>query len=357
MKKTLILVCVLWLGAMGLRAQSDSFSPAEDEEDAGVHLTVIPRVDFNPSFSVGKQPKADLNAFEPTLYSVFEGNLGEHFSFYISNHWLKNHPEDLYNNSGRTDDVSWIDMANINYNTGRFTVGAGKYCMALGSLEYDADDWDCFTNIASLFWNNVQAYQWGLNMDLEVSDNSTMTLQMLTSPFDTWAFKNKLFSYSLKWTGSFGPYTVLASANTLEMERGDFATILAIGNQYEVDDWTFGLDWMTRGQAGDAFFNQEMAFQGSVGYSFSDKVDVLLRGGYEFSHGKEGVFLDQDEYELDGSILPTGLMSDKDYVYGGVNVNYYPLKNKNLRIHAVAAANNYSKTVPLTIGATYYFEL
>ena len=51
-------------------------------------LTIIPRFDVNPHIPVGNKGKSDVDFANSSLYTLFEGNVGEHFSYSMSNHWV-----------------------------------------------------------------------------------------------------------------------------------------------------------------------------------------------------------------------------------------------------------------------------
>ena len=346
----MISFCALWLSSMALLAQSDSSSLNEDDEQAGTSLTVIPRVDFNPSFSTGDGEGADVNWFTPTLYTVLEGNIGEHVSYYLSNHWLTYHPEDLYKNTFHSDNSSWVDMANINYdfNCG-LSLGLGKYCMALGSFEEDADDWDAHSisnfgsTLASSFWNGMMVYEWGLNVSYAFDDCNTLTAQMLASPFAEKPFSPGLYSYHLQWRGEFDRLSILASGNLLETRRGTYDYVIGTGLQYAFTDRLTGtLDALRYCDADrDGDDDQFFQLQATAQYALSDKLDLTGRFGYET-----------------GESYSYGLGYGDDVFYGGVSANYYPLQNnRDLRLHATAAMHNQYDEAWLTIGATYFLSL
>ena len=49
---------------------------------------------------------------------------------------------------------------------------------------------------------------------------------------------------------------------------------------------------------------------------------------------------------------------DKDYLFGGLLLNYYPLEDvESLRLHTALATNNHANSLTVTIGATYYLQL
>ena len=56
--------------------------------------------------------------------------------------------------------------------------------------------------------------------------------------------------------------------------------------------------------------------------------------------------------------MPAYLIGGKEYVYYGAGVEYFPLKeNKNIRLHAVWASNNYTNRHVFNVGLTWKFDV
>lgn len=321
-------------------------------------LTIIPRFDVNPYIPVGNKGNGGVDFSNSSLYTVFEGNIGEHFSYSMCNHWLSTDPKSLYKNSFRSDDNNWVDWLTLSYSVGNFTFSLGKDMMAIGGYELDAMDVDSHINLSSGFWNNIAIYQWGGKVEYSPTESSTLAFHFTTSPFAERPFAGKLFTYSLYWSGEYGCFSPIWSANFMEYERGRFISIISLGNRFDIGDFAIELDYMNRASSAKRFFDQEMSLIGKLSYNLKDKAEFFIKGGYEFRHGDEDMFGYGDDWEIDGSIVPSGILRNKDYAFYGAGIHYYPLRNsKDLRLHVVAAANNYSNDVALTIGATYYFNL
>lgn len=350
MKKTLALLAAI-------SSCFCTYAQEAESADNTPELTIIPRVDVNPYIPVGNKGNAGVDFSNTGLYTLFEGNIGEHFSYSMCNHWLSTDPKSLYQNTFRSDDTNWVDWANITYSTGCFSLTVGKDVLAIGGFELDAYDVDSHINLSSTFWNNIAMYQWGAKVEFTTNSDSSVALQFATSPFAERPFAGKLFTYSLYWTGEYGCFSPIYSLNFMEYERGRFLSILSLGNRFDIGDFYIELDYMNRARSVKEL-GKEMSIIGKAGYNLGDKAEFFIKGGYEFRHGEEDLFGYGDEWELDGSIVPTGILRNKDYAFYGAGIHFYPLRDsQDLRLHAVAAANNYSNEVSLTVGVTYYFNL
>ena len=75
-------------------------------------LLVVPRLDVDPAYSFSDNSwSADLGT--TAFYTYFDGNLGDHFSWSVANHWFAytssfDDTKDLYRNTWRAD-VLWIN--------------------------------------------------------------------------------------------------------------------------------------------------------------------------------------------------------------------------------------------------------
>lgn len=349
MRKIFILV-----GIMTMVATSAYSQKAE--------LSVIPRVDFNGLPPLNGNGNSNFNFSNSALYTELEGDFNEHLSFYLCNHWFARHPENLYDNTWHSDYPNWLDAANVTYSTGNWSFTAGKDGMAVGTFEMDANDYDIYMDMSSYLWYMLQTYQWGVKVGYELpSETTTFELQATTSPFGTRPFSSKLYAYALKVSGEYGKYSGIWSANMMEIEKGKYVSMLALGNKIELGNFDLTLDWSNRAIGTSRFFNQEMGFSGMLQYNMP-KLELFGKIGYELTHGNEEIFLcqydDKEECEYDGGdLLPDGLQKGKDLMYGGVGANWYPLKERDLRLHSVVSMNNYSNNFSINIGATYFFNV
>ena len=318
-------------------------------------LVVTPRFDVNPYIPIGGKESFGVGFGNTSLYTLFEGSVGENFSYSMSNHWLSSDPASLYQNAFRSDDVDFIDWLTLSYSVGDVTFTVGKDMLAIGGWELDPMDVDQHTDLCSAFWNNIAIYQWGGRVEYTTpSENSSLAFQFATSPFAEYPFAGKLFTYSLVWYGSFGCYEPIWSANMMEYERGRFLSIISLGNRFTFGDFALEVDYMNRSASLDKFFNQEMSLVGKFSYNYRDKLNVFIKGGYEYCHGSDMFGWEAEE----ATFVPTMLMPERDYAFYGAGIEYFPLRDsQDLRIHAVAAANNYANSVSLSLGVTYNFNL
>ena len=122
-------------------------------------------------------------------------------------------------------------------------------------------------------------------------------------------------------------------------------------------DFTLEFDYMNRATSIKRFFNQEFSVSAQLLYNYEDKVEAFVKGGYDHYNGSD-IF--GYEYETPDDIwyIPTDNSLCPSYWYVGGGVHYFPLReSRDLRLQAVAAYNNFAKSVAITVGATYHFNL
>ena len=315
-------------------------------------LIISPRIEANPYIPTGSEGLKGVDFGTTSLYTLFEGSVGDNFSYSMSNHWLSTDPKSLYQNAFRSDDVDFIDWLTLSYSVGSFTFTLGKDMLAIGGYELDPMDVDQHPLLCSTFWHNCAIYQWGGRVEYTSSDEaSSVAFQFGTSPFGEFPFKSKLFSYSLIWYGEYGCFAPIWSANLIEYERGNFIKMASLGNGFYFGNGAIEADLMYKHLSYEGS-NHELSAVVKASYTFSDKVEIFAKGGYEYRTG-----FDIFGYEDEPSFIPTDA-SAKGYAFYGGGVNYYPIKNStDLRLHALVAANNYTKSIALSIGATYHFNI
>ena len=331
------------------------FSTYSQEAEASGNiptLIISPRIEVNPHIALGEGGFLGSDFGATSLYTFFDGSIGEHFSYSMSNHWLSTDPRSLYADPFRSDESDFIDWLTLSYSVGGFTFTLGKESILFGNYELDATDIDQHAEVCSSFWNKCMTYQWGAKVDYTFADESSnLAFHFASSPFGVRPFASKLFAYSLMWSGEYGCFAPLWSANLIEYERGVFVKTLGLGNGFYFDNLSLEADLMYRhlNYEGD---NHEVMAVCRLGYTFKDKVELFAKGGYEYFSGMD-IFGWEDEF----AFLPTDL-SGRGYGFYGAGVNYYPLRNsKALRLHAVVSSNSYSNSLAMSFGATYHFNL
>ena len=316
-----------------------------------------------PEFSI--ITRIDAQPFTPYLYTLLDGNLGEHLSYSFSNCWINDDIPALYANTLRADEMSWCQWAYLSLNLGNWHIQAGKNYIFTGGFEVDAYDFDQYWQMTSNFWNNLQVYQWGGALQyVTPSESDTFSLQILSSPFSARPFEDGLLSKSLEWRGEHGPWSSIWSVSAIgygsavpeQPRERDNLFLLSLGNQFEVSETTsLGFDYIYR--IASPFSNAEGA--GARGPFYGEYSGHNLTGRFSWrpldwlEMGLKGVFENCGAH----SSQPDLLDIPEKYLSGALWFQFYPLPERDdLRIHAFAGTNNQDGFY-WSAGVTYNFPL
>ena len=336
MKKFLV-VCAASL-LFCLHGTAQEYFRVAEADDAGrsVGLSVIPRLDLNYS--------GDFTFGDSSLYSLFEGDITDWLSFSVCNHWASfglngngkldtDAIKTLYRNTGRSDDVNWMDWGYATVSFGNFGLSLGKQAMTFGGYEFDAYDVESYSFLNSSLWNTLQVYQWGAKLEWSnEAENTTISAQMTSSPFGEYPFSSKLFNYALEWRGEYGNFSNIWSVNAVPTAPGKYHPLVSLGQRLALDDsFTVCLD--SYNAIGDDI---EMMVNGltlipSIIYSPNEKLQFTARIGAEMAFENK----------------------NKDIVLG---LDGYWFPAESLRLHFAAGYRHDEDIFAATIAAIYYLN-
>lgn len=212
------------------------------------------------------------------------------------------------------------DWLHLTYKpTDNWAISAGKQVLMIGGWEYDRAPIELY--FCSEFWNNVNCYQIGASVAYTTnSGNDTILFQACQSPYDTTSADVDYYAYNLYWMGSHGCYTALYSLNFMQYAPGKYDKYIALGNQFKFGDATLQLDLMNRGPKIKDLLFDNFSIMGEFSYMIADQVNVFAKASYD----KIG----------NSSILASGLFPGTELTRVGGGVEYYPMGNRNVRLHA-----------------------
>ena len=332
-----------------------------EEEGNGVTISIIPRIEGN-----WQNYKTDVrqNAFglgNSGLSTELDGSFTDNLAIYGLFVLADSDPVSLYANSLRPDECTWVRMFNLTYSLGNFDITLGKDALAFGGFEKDENEYNGYLDCYSTSWHLIQPYLWGGRLSYNLNDDNAVFFQALNSPFvlnedKPLAFQNGLMTFSLGWNGYMTENWETMWSVT-HMQTGDDANykMLSLGNRWTAGDWQITLDLEARAQGAATIFNNEMTTVGQIRH-IGDKFETFFKGGWEFCHQTECNYFayGEDKY-IEGLIVPNLLTPSKDYLFGALGFEYFPLADHSLRIHTVGAANNFGG-FSITAGLTYFLD-
>ena len=357
MKKYLLSIAALLLGLLAHSQEADDLGNYAE-------VSVISRLDLNPTWyrSAGE---TGFDLGNSSIYTQFEGRASEHFSWTVVNHWFSftDWPSgdfeafELFKTLGYSDANNFIDILKADLTFGSWTFTLGKDCITTGGHEYDDDDYDVHTPLASPLWNDLACYQWGGKVAWTTpSELSTFSLQMTTSPFGDRPFASGLWTWSAQWSGDYDWFSPLWSATVLSREAPDYASapheydfLISLGNQFFIGDWTLTLDWSNTSGLGwemdrltsSDLFSYETGYKLLPGSLFHSRVDYSPSERWNYS--------------LLGNVVTT----PKDLGGGnwwnlGAVAEFFPLRDSDeLRLHAFVEYDSLIDGFTFSVGARY----
>ena len=311
-----------------------AFAQDEKPQSEGT-LMIVPRLEAEPTYDFDEKAWTFKNGTFASLWTVFDGNLGEHFSFSVSNHWFAfdnsfQDAKDLYKNTWRSDVNNWVDWANVTAHFGNFSLTLGKDYIHFGTFECDAYDYDSHWQINSMFWNYYQVYQWGGSLNWTSSDESTkLMLQMTTDQTMEKPFQSKnLGDYAYNLFGSHETDDVTLMGSISHCSLGWMG---ALGVQLSLSD--------ALTLTGDGYLaNDYFAVNAKLAAELGDKFDLFAKAGFDVG---------SNELVLEGSGINIGL-----------GAYWYPLRNsRDMRVHALCDYDGIGNNLYVAAGITYSLNL
>lgn len=211
----------------------------------------------------------------------------------------------------------------------------GKQEIYIGGFEYDYAPIDVY--YWSDFCNNIpQSYAFGLTAGYEFDVNNShekIMFQVANSPFSQGDF-DKHLSYNLIWFGEFAYWwKTIWSVNYVNATNNIDKQYLALGNRFELGNMYLELDYTLSST------DYVGSICGKFNYNYNDKFNFFLKGGYD--ENSYISMLTQTEFE-------------DTYTYFGGGVEYFPLDNKDLRLHAAYYHDDRNEDAHrIALGATW----
>ena len=353
MKKYLLSIAALLLGLLAHSQEADDLGNYAE-------VSIVSRLDLNPVF--GDEPEFTLG--NSSIYTLFTGSASEHFSWTLQNHWFSGYsflgpyadPFEQFKGLGYSDATNFLDMAYVDLTFGGWTFTLGKQCITTDGHEYDDDDWDIYTGLATPLWNDLACYQWGGAVAFTTpSETTTFSLQMVTSPFGERPFSSGLYAYSFQWIGDYDWFLPTWSVSALSREAPehssaprDYDLLVSLGNAFVFGDWDISLDWSNTGgiREVDYGLRKGHTFHGRAGYTPSERWYFALQGNY--------VTADMSDLTINA----THGDNMWNWWNAGAIAEFVPIRDSDaLRLHAYAAYDSLMEAFSFKVGVRYNLTL
>lgn len=286
------------------------FAFAQQEEKL-FNLGIEARADYQREYIDGDAINDNCGFKGKFLNIRVDGQLNDKFSYSYRQRLNKEHSDRSF-----FDATDWVYLkyqANEHW-----AVSAGKQVVAIGGYEYDRAPIDLY--FCSEYWNNIPCYQFGVNLMYTFNNGADQLLaQVCESPFRQ--PDKDMYAANLMWYGSHGWFNTIYSVNMIEYLPGEFINYITLGNKFNVGDFSLELDLMNRAVEDQTFFLKDFSVMSELSYAPSDKVNVFAKATYDVNNSdKVGDYC---------------VTAGTEITHVGAGVEYYPLENKSLRLHAI----------------------
>lgn len=228
----------------------------------------------------------------------------------------------------------------------KWSLAGGKLPISVGGYEWDAAPIDVY--FYSAFCNNIlQVYGLGGEVFFRPAEGQELSLQVTHSPLHGGNLSR--LQAGLKWVGRFTPWWETKwSINWIDDYYHHMMGYVALGNRFQMGSVvSLELDLMYRRclTQGRAQFDGNVV--GKMDFRINDQWNLFVKGAYD-SNGQN---VDENGIAYDMA-LPAGSY----YWVAGGGMEFFPLGNKDLRVHAAAWTESASRKVNASIGLTYFFD-
>ena len=227
--------------------------------------------------------------------------------------------------------------------TPKWSIQGGKLPVTVGGFEWDETPidlyyWDDFAN------NIFQVYALGGAVMYRPAEGQMIQLQVTQSLLAKG--KPHIWHVSLAWYGHFTSWwDTIWAVNMMDDEYHHRMGYAAMGNRFH---WgPVQIDW-------DLMYRRSL-IQKTAGLDWSTVARILVKAGDKWNIFTKGGFdmNDASNVDPDGVAYDLTVAPGKRHSFLGAGVEFFPLANRDIRFHALALANNSTRTVEFLAGITF----
>lgn len=177
------------------------------------------------------------------LYLNMSGQFTDNFSY--------NYRQRL-DNVGTVSFFNAMEVLDVKWDaTSFFHVSGGKQAVAFGSYEFDTPYADLYYTSEFLYNFRNYGYQYGGSLDVDVTSNDNILVQLLNSPFVAKNVGN-IYATAIMWRSKHGFYSSRWSYNLMQMKFYEntpkkYFNYIALGNRFDIiPDLYLTVDFINR---------------------------------------------------------------------------------------------------------------
>ena len=228
----------------------------------------------------------------------------------------------------------------------QWSLTAGKQPILIGGYEIDSPPIEVYY-YGAFSARLDRYYDFGASVTFSPAPGQAISLQFCPSPVST--AMQSAYSYNLYWNGHIGRYwKTIWSYNLVEDGMKRKMNWFVLGNKFLLGKLVVDVDLIDRVAFGHSNFFSDWSVIGKAILSLG-KWNLCTKVGYERNSAAN---VDANGVSLD-LVLPAG----EKFFYGGAGVEFFPLGNEKLRLHAVYFRDNHDHMNNFDIGVTWRFDI
>ncbi len=227
----------------------------------------------------------------------------------------------------------------------KWTFTVGKTAVLIGGYEFDSAPIDVY--FYSQFCRGLkQGFSFSVNAEHHFKPTQHLAFQVANSPL-SWGFRN-CYAYSVAWRGQVAPWwQTIWSANLMEDESHRMINYLSLGNHLIFGGLTVDFDMTDRFNVRQRNWLSDYTLISKVIWNVG-KWNYCAKVGYEKNAA--------DNVDPRGRTYDVVIAPGTEYVYGGCGIEFFPLGNPTVRLHAAYFRDNFFHRNNLQIGITWRFN-
>lgn len=219
--------------------------------------------------------------------------------------------------------IKSIDWLYLNWDaTEWLSLVAGKLPVAIGGIEYDLSPGDFY--YASEYGNEINGFQWGINMVFHPAKTDNLMIQLTQSPLHEIAGENK-WGLHMEWLATHGIWHSLWSVSAMQSIGNDWIGLMALGNRLECCKWfRMDLDVVARSGMGKTQWTaKDWTIVGELSFHPNDALRIFGRYSFDINHSGNNA----DILVHDGTRM----------MMTSAGIEYMPMRNSRETIRLFAA--------------------
>lgn len=287
------------------------------QESKPVSLDVESRGDYQHVTVDGSKIK-DESGFRGNIVNIIiKGDISPKFSYGFRNRLNKMNKDNTF-----FDATDWLYLTykptkNLSFIT-------GKYIVLVAGWELLPAPIDCYS--LSEFCYNFPCYQWGVVGEYTTNDGkNTFNAQVCQSPYQkpykaATSKSADMYAFNTMWTGRYGFIEPYCSVNLMEYAPKKYINYISLCSKFHfADNVQLELDYWNRAASHQAFLGKDCSVIGQLSYQPTEKLNLFGKVSYEVNHS--------------GTAADGAVMDGTELTRVSAGVEYYPLKEKNVRVH------------------------